>query len=152
MLHSTCHPERRRSRSRRIYAFTATLAAIQCVDPSISLRSTRDDSVVSNLKQPDKSEFDFLGHKGYTNPIKGGDPMAISNYFPIWDKLTAEQQKRIADISDFRKISSGTLLHDGSPDCLGMILVRSWVKFTPALCSIRLEARVDMESAYLSER
>ena len=51
--------------------------------------------------------------------------MAISNYFPIWDKLTADQQKRIADISDFRKISSGTLLHDGSPDCLGMILVRS---------------------------
>ena len=51
--------------------------------------------------------------------------MAISNYFPIWDKLTAEQQKRIADISDFRKIPSGTLLHDGSPDCLGMILVRS---------------------------
>ena len=51
--------------------------------------------------------------------------MAISNYFPIWDKLTAEQQKRISDISDFRSVSAGTLLHDGSPDCLGMILVRS---------------------------
>ena len=51
--------------------------------------------------------------------------MAISNYFPIWDKLTAEQQKRIEEISDYRRIPSGTLLHDGSPDCLGMILVRS---------------------------
>lgn len=28
--------------------------------------------------------------------------MAISNYFPIWDKLTADQQRRIEDISDFR--------------------------------------------------
>ena len=51
--------------------------------------------------------------------------MAISNYFPIWNKLTAQQQARIEEISDFRKIPSGTLLHDGSPDCLGMILVRS---------------------------
>ena len=51
--------------------------------------------------------------------------MAISNYFPIWDKLAADQKRRIEDISDFRKVPSGTLLHDGSPDCLGMILVRS---------------------------
>ena len=51
--------------------------------------------------------------------------MAISEYFPIWDKLTADQQRRIEELSDFRKVPSGTLLHDGSPDCLGMILVRS---------------------------
>ena len=30
--------------------------------------------------------------------------------------------------------------------------VRSWVYLTPAESSMRLEARVDMESAYLSER
>ena len=51
--------------------------------------------------------------------------MALSNYFPIWDKLTPDQQNRISEISDFRRIPSGTLLHDGSPDCLGMLLVRS---------------------------
>ena len=51
--------------------------------------------------------------------------MAISEYFPIWDKLTADQQRRVGELSDFRKVASGTLLHDGSPDCLGMILVRS---------------------------
>jgi len=51
--------------------------------------------------------------------------MALSNYFPIWDKLTADQQRRISDVSDFRKVSNGTLLHDGSPDCLGMLLVKS---------------------------
>jgi len=51
--------------------------------------------------------------------------MSIANYFPIWDKLTAEQQSRIADLADFRRVSAGTVLHDGGPNCLGLILVRS---------------------------
>ena len=51
--------------------------------------------------------------------------MEIAACFPIWNKLTADQQRRIRELSDFRKVSSGTLLHDGSPDCLGMILVKS---------------------------
>ena len=51
--------------------------------------------------------------------------MSIANYFPIWDKLTAEQQSRIADLADFRQVSAGTVLHDGGPNCLGLFLVRS---------------------------
>ena len=51
--------------------------------------------------------------------------MDFAHYFPIWDKLTADQQQRIASVSDFQKVKSGTVLHDGSPDCLGMLLVRS---------------------------
>ena len=51
--------------------------------------------------------------------------MSITGYFPIWDKLNADQQRRIAEISDLRTVAGGTLLHDGSPDCLGMLLVRS---------------------------
>ena len=51
--------------------------------------------------------------------------MDFSQYFPIWDKLTKEQQERIRSVSDFQKVKSGTVLHDGSPDCLGMLLVRS---------------------------
>ena len=51
--------------------------------------------------------------------------MDFAQFFPIWDKLTPDQQKRIADISDLRTVPGGTLLHDGSPDCLGMLLVRS---------------------------
>ena len=51
--------------------------------------------------------------------------MDFAHYFPIWDKLTAEQQERISAVSDFQKVKSGTILHDGSPDCLGMLLVRS---------------------------
>ena len=51
--------------------------------------------------------------------------MSLSNYFPIWDKLTPEQQERILSVADLQKVKSGTLLHDGSPDCLGLLLVRS---------------------------
>ncbi len=51
--------------------------------------------------------------------------MDFAHYFPIWDKLTAEQQERIQSVSVFQSVKSGTLLHDGSPDCLGMLLVRS---------------------------
>ena len=51
--------------------------------------------------------------------------MAFSEYFPIWDKLNASQQERLESVTEFRKVSAGTVLHDGSPDCLGMLLVRS---------------------------
>ena len=51
--------------------------------------------------------------------------MSISNYFPIWDKLSKEQRDRIEDVATFRSVKGGTVLHDGSPNCLGMLLVRS---------------------------
>ena len=51
--------------------------------------------------------------------------MGLAQYFPIWDKLTANQQERILSVADFQKVKSGTVLHDGSPDCLGLLLVRS---------------------------
>ena len=51
--------------------------------------------------------------------------MDFAHYFPIWDKLTADQQNRIASVSEFQKIKSGTILHDGSPECMGMLLVKN---------------------------
>ena len=51
--------------------------------------------------------------------------MGFAQYFPIWNKLTPNQQERIRSVSDLKTFKSGTLLHDGSPDCLGMLLVRS---------------------------
>ena len=51
--------------------------------------------------------------------------MSFSEYFPIWNKLNADQQNRILSVTDFQKVKSGTVLHDGSPDCLGMLVVRS---------------------------
>lgn len=51
--------------------------------------------------------------------------MDFANYFPIWNRLTAEQQARIVSAAELQKVKSGTVLHDGSPDCLGLLLVRS---------------------------
>ena len=51
--------------------------------------------------------------------------MDFSDYFPIWSKLNASQQERLQSVTEFRKVTAGTVLHDGGPDCLGMLLVRS---------------------------
>ena len=51
--------------------------------------------------------------------------MDFASYFPIWDKLTKEQQEKISAISDFCQVKKGTVLHNGSPDCLGLLLIRS---------------------------
>lgn len=51
--------------------------------------------------------------------------MELSSCFPIWDKLTTQQQKHLQSVSELRKVSKGTVLHDGSPECLGMLVVHS---------------------------
>ena len=49
----------------------------------------------------------------------------FAEYFPIWNQMTAEQRNRIAQVIDYKTVKKGTVIHDGSPDCLGMLLVRS---------------------------
>ena len=51
--------------------------------------------------------------------------MDYARYFPIWNKLTREQQERILTVSEFKKVKAGTILHDGSPDCKGLMIVCS---------------------------
>ena len=51
--------------------------------------------------------------------------MDFARYFPIWNKLNQDQQERIRSVSELQKFKAGAILHDGSPDCLGMLLVRS---------------------------
>jgi len=51
--------------------------------------------------------------------------MDFANYFPIWDKLTDSQRQIITSASEFRKAKGGTVLHNGSMDCLGLLLIRS---------------------------
>ncbi len=51
--------------------------------------------------------------------------MDISSYFPIWDKLTPQQQRMVEDNLIRRQVSKGTVVHDGSADCSGLMLVRS---------------------------
>ena len=51
--------------------------------------------------------------------------MVFAEYLPIWEKLTDQQRERIESVTEFQKVKRGTILHDGSPECMGMLLVRS---------------------------
>ena len=51
--------------------------------------------------------------------------MSFANHFPIWDKLTPSQQQRIESASELRKFKAGSVLHQGSLDCLGLLLIRT---------------------------
>ena len=51
--------------------------------------------------------------------------MELANYFPIWDKLNPDQQERIRSTSILHSVRGGTMLHNGGPDCLGLLLVKT---------------------------
>lgn len=51
--------------------------------------------------------------------------MDFSTYFPIWNKLTANQQQIFQQTASIRKVPKGTVIHDGSNDCTGLVLVGS---------------------------
>ena len=51
--------------------------------------------------------------------------MDFSQYFPIWSKLTDDQRQRITQRVVRREVKKGTLLHDGSNECTGLLLVRT---------------------------
>ena len=51
--------------------------------------------------------------------------MEFSEYLPVWDKLTPQQQQRIAGVIEYRKVKKGTHIHDSSSECLGLVMVRS---------------------------
>ena len=51
--------------------------------------------------------------------------MDFAHCLPIWNKLTADQQEHILSVSEYRRVRAGTILHDGSPECMGLILVSS---------------------------
>ena len=49
--------------------------------------------------------------------------MELSQVFPVWGKLNIAQQEKLTEVSVRKQVKAGTVLHDGSPDCLGMLLV-----------------------------
>ena len=51
--------------------------------------------------------------------------MEFSEYLPIWDKLTPQQQEKVAEVVEFRKVKKGTHIHDSSADCLGLVVMKS---------------------------
>ena len=51
--------------------------------------------------------------------------MEFQNYFPIWNKLTEDQQQRILGVLQRRTVKKGTHIHDSSADCLGLVMVQT---------------------------
>lgn len=51
--------------------------------------------------------------------------MDFQSYFPIWDKLTPAQQNLILDNLMERSVKKGAVVHNGSVDCTGLLLVKS---------------------------
>ena len=50
--------------------------------------------------------------------------MEFSAYYPIWNKLTGEQQLLLQQHITTREVPKGTLIHSGM-DCTGLLLVGS---------------------------
>ena len=51
--------------------------------------------------------------------------MEFAQYFPVWDKLTAEQQSLLMDSVTERTIEKGETVHNGAVSCTGVLLIRS---------------------------
>ncbi|MBR3762478.1 MAG: Crp/Fnr family transcriptional regulator [Lachnospiraceae bacterium] len=51
--------------------------------------------------------------------------MEFVKYIPVWDKLTSKEQEVLVKAARFKKVSKGTVLHSGSDDCLGLLLIRT---------------------------
>ena len=51
--------------------------------------------------------------------------MEFQAVFPVWDKLTKQQQDRLLGSLITRSVKKGTVLHNGSMDCTGLLLIQS---------------------------
>ena len=51
--------------------------------------------------------------------------MPISQYFPVYDKLTKEEQALLDQSAVLRKVPQGTLVHGDGSSCIGLLLLRS---------------------------
>ena len=51
--------------------------------------------------------------------------MDFQDYFPVWNRLTAVQQNRLLTGLTSRKVKKGTILHNGSADCTGLLLIKT---------------------------
>jgi len=51
--------------------------------------------------------------------------MSVSHYFPLFQKLSPEDQDRLLQQATMRKVKQGTLIHRGGEDCMGLLVVKS---------------------------
>ena len=49
--------------------------------------------------------------------------MTLEQIFPVWTKLTAQEQATLTKAAVKRTAKKGAILHNGSDDCVGLILV-----------------------------
>ena len=51
--------------------------------------------------------------------------MSIAQYFPVYEKLTPQQQQMLLDYTAVKTVPAGTVVHNGAVECTGFLLVRS---------------------------
>lgn len=51
--------------------------------------------------------------------------MPFSDYFPIYNKLTPKEQALLSQHARLHTFPKDTLIHNGSDDCLGLLLIQS---------------------------
>ena len=51
--------------------------------------------------------------------------MELSDFFPFWQKLTDAQRDKLTEMAQPMSVKSGTVVHNGSMDCLGLLLIQS---------------------------
>lgn len=56
---------------------------------------------------------------------EGSEKMSIASDFPIWDRLTSHERELIEKSAVKRNAPKGTLLHNGSADCVGLFVIHS---------------------------
>ena len=51
--------------------------------------------------------------------------MELQQFFPFWNKLDTKTQSHLRDVSYTMSAKGGEVLHDGSRECLGLLLIKS---------------------------
>ncbi len=51
--------------------------------------------------------------------------MELSDFFPFWNKLSVAQQDKLTEMAQPMSVKAGTVVHNGSMDCLGLLLIQS---------------------------
>ena len=51
--------------------------------------------------------------------------MEFSEYFPVWDNMTPQQQQAVSASLVSRSVKKGALLHNGGADCTGLLLIKT---------------------------
>ncbi len=49
--------------------------------------------------------------------------MTLDMYLPIWKQLTKEDQQALQAATTYRSIPKGTIIHNGSADCIGVLVI-----------------------------